>query len=141
MITGIAIVGCQVCVQTVMFTCAKTLGLMKCISQDNHLEVLNDLLFMSDIKKRVAKIHKLLTTMNEVEEPIKMAIQDLHENITLINQLLETCISLRDNHCEKYLANWRSLVVPHQDLGLQIQIFNIRFDDLVKMTTIVKNIS
>ena len=141
MITAIGIVGCNLCVKTVMFACAKTLNLVKYISQDTReFEALNDLLIISDIKKKVAKTHKLLTLMTIENEAIKMAIQDLYENIVIINQLLESCLLIRDHHDTKYFSNWRSIIIPQKELEIQIQVFNIRFDDLVKMTTIVKNI-
>lgn len=141
MITAISIVGCNLCIKTVMFACAKTMGLVKYISQDtSHFETLNELLMISDIKKRVAKIHKLLTLDDVKHEVIDMAIQDLHESITNINKLLEQCIMVREEHDAKYLANWRTLYIPEKELNIQIQLFNIRFDDLVKITTIIKNI-
>lgn len=141
MITAVGIVGCNLCVKTVMYTCAKTLNLVKYISQDTrHFEELNYLLMTTDIKKKVAKTHKLLTTLNSLHEAINMAIQDLHENILVINHLLESCILIREQHDAKYFSNWRSLTIPQKELEMHIQIFNIRFNDLVKMTTIIKNI-
>ena len=137
MITAIALTGSYICVKTIMYTCAKTLGLIYYMNQDDHFKEINQLLLISDIKKRVAKTHKLLTTMDHVHPAVCMCVQDLYESILGINTLLEQSLSIKQEHGKKYLSTWRSLQLPSFDLNTQIQLFNIRFDDLVKITTIV----
>ena len=140
MIAAVAMTGSYICVKTIMYTCAKTLGLIYYMNQDcdkGDFKEINKVLLMSDIKKRVAKTHKLLTTMDHIHPAVCMCVQDLYETILNINTLLEQSLSIKQEHGKKYLSTWRSLQLPSSELNTQIQLFNIRFDDLVKITTIV----
>ena len=137
MIAAVAMTGSYLCVKTIMYTCAKTLGLIYYMNQDDHFKEINQILLVSDIKKRVAKTHKLLTTMDNIHPAVCMCVQDLYETILAINTLLEQSLLIKQEHDKKYLSTWRGIQLPSSELNTQIQLFNIRFDDLVKITTIV----
>lgn len=141
MLLAVGYVGMNLCFKTMMYGCAKTLGLVKYMTtQDEGFETLNHLLVTTDIKQKVAKTHRLLVMMeqNLIHECIKMAMIDLYGTIHVINQLLETCIGQKHQHQKLYLSSWRSLDLPLNHLSTQIQVFNIRFDDLLKIMTMVK---
>jgi hypothetical protein len=146
MINTFGLITANMCLKTVMFTCSKSLGLIKSLSiQDvNHYEELNKLLVKTDVKQKIAKIHQLLMDLEkyELKSCIKLAISDLHYTIQTINNLLEQCINLNQNHKQLWLHQYRSLNMNDLliQLELQINLLNIRFDDLYKIITIIKNV-
>src|SRR5688572_2877427 len=141
MSTALLFISANIIVTTILTTCSKTLNLIYYISQDHQcFEELNHLLVNSDIKRKIAKIHKLLASINNNNEVILMAINDLHEPIIELNKLLEQCFIIKNEHQSKYLSKWRSITLPCKELETQIQLFNTRFDDLVKITTIIHHI-
>lgn len=137
-----AIVGATFCMKTILYACAKTLGLVRNLTQvDDQTADLNLLLLKSDIKKKIAKTHKLLMDIeNEnLKDSVKLAIMDVNESIYIINELLEDCLFIKNKHRELYLGNWRSMDMGDviNKLTIQIDIFNIRFNDLLNIITIV----
>jgi hypothetical protein len=143
MINTFGLLTANMCLKTVMFTCSKSLNLMRSISYDdvNHYEELNKMLIKTDIKQKIAKIHKLLMDLEkqELKDCVKMAINDLHYTIQSINTILEHCIDLNQNHKQLWLHQYRTLKIdePLSQLKLQIKLLNIRFEDLYKIINII----
>lgn len=133
-ISSFGFIGANVIINTIAHTYAKTLSLIK-INQNNNQ--LNNLLINTDIKRKVVITHKLITSINVENEILFMAVKDLEEPIIQINKLLEESSFIYNNHQEKYFSSYRSLLMPLEALELQIHLFNIRFDDFVKIATII----
>lgn len=145
-INTLGIVSANMCLKAVLFTCSKSLGLIKSLTYTNvnHYNDLNKLLIKTDVKQKIAKIHKLIMDLEKLElkDCIKLAISDLHYTIKSINDILENCIDLNVYHKQLWLHQYRSLDMNDylNQLDLHINILNIRFDDLYKLTCILKNI-
>jgi len=147
MINTFGVMSANMCLKMIMFSCSKSLGLIKSltINDVNHYNELNKLLIKSDVKQKIAKIHKLIMDLEkyELKDCIKMAIEDLHYTIQSINDLLEQCIELNTNHKQLWLHQYRTLKMdePLCQLELQIYLLQIRFDDLYKLMSIIQNIN
>lgn len=145
-INTVGVVGATFCVKTILYASAKTLGLIKFISQnDDQLSTVNSLLFKTDIKKKIVKTHKLLMEIehHNLKDCVKLAINDIKESIYIINELLEDYLFIKQKHKELYLNQWRTIDTNDivSKLTLHIDLFNIRFNDLLNIITIVKFIN
>lgn len=136
----------NMCLKAVLFTASKSLNLIKLLSFNtyNHYDDLNKLIIKTDVKHKIVKIHKLLMDLEkyELKDCIKLAISDLHYTIQSINNLLEECIHLNNNHKQLWFHQYRSINMDTHinQLDLQIHLLNIRFDDLYKIINIIKNV-
>lgn len=141
-INTVGVVGATFCMKTILYASAKTLGIIKFISQNDQVGPLNSLLFKTDIKKKIVKTHKLLMEIehNNLKDCVKLAINDVNESIYIINELLEDYLFMKQKHSELYLNQWRTIDTTDivAKLTLHIDIFNIRFNDLLNIITIVK---
>jgi phosphoribosylaminoimidazole (AIR) synthetase len=147
-INTVGFISTSLCINTIMFTCAKTLNLVKYITSsntENKYDAINMLLYTTDIKNKVAKIHKLILNIDNtiLKDCIKMAINDLHESIHEINVILEEYINIKKYHDTLYFNYLRNMDYTKslKDLNLTINLFNLRFDDFVKIVTVVKYIT
>ena len=136
--------GIHTCLKIISLTCSQSLGLIKSITSYqsiNHYDELNKLLLRTDMKQKIVKIQQMLSDIQptKVKECIKTAIFDLHETIKNINTLLEECITINTNHKQLWFHAWRTVDMnqPINKLQIYNDILNQRFDDLVKLTTIV----
>lgn len=146
-INTVGFISTSLCINTIMFTCAKTLNLVKYITSsntENKYDEINMLLYTTDIKNKVAKIHKLILNIDNtiLKDCIKMAINDLHESIHEINVILEEYINIKKYHDTLYFNYLRNIDYTKslKNLNLTINLFNLRFDDFVKIVTVVKYI-
>lgn len=133
--------------KTILFTTAKTLGLINYIITPNINYNITDqchtILIESDIKKKIAKIHQLLLDIDDNQPTfIKMAINDISESIDNINKCLENYINLKEKHQMLYFNVYRSIDLEDliKMLSLHIKLLNIRFDDLLKFVQISNKI-
>ena len=139
------------CLKNVIFGCVKTLSLIKNVfTYDNHsgFHELNSLLYKTDIKSKIAKIHSLLVDINEniphenIKDSVRLSIKDLEDCIVKINTNIEDCIYCKQKHDMIYFSSLRKMDLTPQikNLELHINILFNRFDDLVKILTVVKYI-
>lgn len=136
------------CLKILTFTCSQSLNLLKNITtyqSVNHYDELNQFLLKTDLKQKIIKIQQLLVDLQltKMKECIKTAIFDLHETIKNINVLLQECITINSNHKQLWFHAWRAVNMNHplKQLQLQNDILNQRFDDFVKLITIVTSLN
>lgn len=133
-------------IKVATYTLGKSLYLIKSISNMFSSQPPDDnkllhLLLISDIKQKIAKTHKLLcelALLTSLKEYVLMSIKDLHEVIQHLNELFEEQLTLEHNHKQLYFSNWRSIDNKKKidKIEIYIELFNIRFDDLLKMIQI-----
>lgn len=131
--------------KTVLFTAAKTIGLIQSILPVNNIcyDLFQTALVESDVKRKVAKIHKLLLHINDEQPPfIKMAIDDILDSIILVNECIEQYKIAKEKHELKILNHYRTLNTDYftKSIIININLFNIRCNDLVKMIQIMNGL-
>lgn len=143
-VNTLGIVGVGYSIKAILYASAKTLGLIKSVYHDESCEKLNDFLIKTDIKQRIVKTHKLLMDIENVKmkDSVKLAIMDLNQTIYNINDLLEDSLFQKNKHLELYFNRLRSLNFDEiiAKLTLQLEIFNIRYQDLINIITITQQL-
>lgn len=132
---------CYMSYQVVMFSASKTLSLINYVflnTSTNHDEFKDSLLY-HDVKKKVAKIHRLLFDITDTHPSIHMAINDIKETIDNLNQIIEEYIAITNIHNYKYLKGLRSIdvTIPNKNLLLHVHLLDTRFNDFVKITQLL----
>ena len=79
---------CYMSYQVVMFSASKTLSLINYITTSTNHDEFKDALLYHDVKKKVAKIHKLLFDLPDTHPSVHMAINDIQETIDTINKIM-----------------------------------------------------
>lgn len=130
------------CVKAVLFSCVKTLGLIKNVYDYKHFDELNHLLLTTDIKQKIVKTHKLLVELDKIvlKDCIVCAIQDLNITINTINELLEDSLFYQMKHQQLYFNRWRSANIELTPLKIHIELFNLRFNDMLNLIMIMDKI-
>lgn len=104
-----------------------------------------------DLKKKFAKFKQLLTEFKEQEESgikyplsIKMEITDLFEVITETCSILDQTQKLQEYQKLKWFNTWEfrfeSCLSQTEQIKSKAKLFSDRFNDLVRTTTIVRNL-
>ena len=142
---AVSLLGTVVTMKIATFACCKSLMLLKSIGnlfvKTPEVDALQQLLFKTDIKKKIARTHKLiceLALLTELQESVLMAIRDLGEVIEHLNVLFEELLNLESHHKQLYFHQWRTIDQKGNvdDISTYIDLFNLRFDDMLKMIQI-----
>lgn len=130
---------CYMSYQVVMFSASKTLNLINYITTSTNHDAFKDALLYHDVKKKVAKIHKLLFDLPNAHPAIHMAVNDIKETIDIMNEIIEEYISITNAHNNAFFkwSSYADITIPHKNLLLYIHLLNTRFDDFIKMIQVV----
>jgi hypothetical protein len=132
--------------KTVLFSASKTMSLIHTILTPTiiNYDAFQTALVEYDVKKKVAKIHKLLLHFNINNELpfIKMAIDDICEAIQSINECIEQYKISKEKHDLKCFNTYRTFdnSVYVKTLTLHIHLLNTRFDDLIKIIQVMNGL-
>lgn len=135
----LTVVGSALCIKSILYACGKSLNLCYYFvsNKTDQFKEVNILLSKTDIHRKIAKTHQFLREIDtaNVNNSIKLAIGDLEECITNINNCLDQLIINNNNYQSLYFYRWRSYNIDDllTQLNLNIDLFNIRFDDLLKI--------
>ena len=136
----------NICFKTIYYTTAKSVALIThIISENKDFHLLNELMIKTDIFHKMKKMNQLIIDIDHkytncmLQESLKLSIDDLNDIIKQINQVFEMCIQSKKQHELLYFNQWRSYDITEQikKIQLYIDIFNIRYDDFVKMVMLV----
>lgn len=143
-VNTLGIVGVGYSVKAILYASAKTLGLIKNVYHDESCDRLNAFLIRTDLKQRIVKTHKLIMDIENIKlkDSVRLAIMDLNQTIYNINDILEDSLFMKNKHQELYFNRWRSLNFDEiiEKLTLQLEIFSIRYHDLINIITITQQL-
>lgn len=128
---------CYMSYQVVMFSASKTLSLINYITTSANHDEFKDALLYHDVKKKVAKIHKLLFDLPDTHPSVHMAINDIQETIDTINKIMEEYIHMINNHSYFTFSRTADMNLLHKNLLLHIHLLNTRFDDFIKIMQVL----
>lgn len=133
--------------KTVLFSASKTMSLIHTILTPTNItnyDAFQTTLVEQDVKKKVAKIHKLLFHFNINNEHtfIKMAMDDICEAIQSINECIEQYKIAKEKHDLKCFNTYRTFdnTLFVKTLTLHIHLLNTRFDDLIKIIQVMNGL-
>ena len=132
--------------KTVLFSASKTMSLIQNMLAPVSVvdyDPFQTLLVEYDLKKKVAKIHKLLLHLHHDQPPfIKMAIDDIEEAIKNINECIEQYKIAKERHDLKCFNTYRTFDTTFfsKILTINSNLLNMRFDDMIKMIQVMNGL-